>query len=220
MIDVIKQTPIEYSKQSRDYQLIARLYTAIYNLTKMYIDDMNVWETDIDNKLTTLRSRTLNFVPNHHWDLDDLDAVISYFKYIMRKKGTTTALIFALNILLRIRKLHGEISEQRGTLEIKGNMIIVKIPQRLTSLGVVEDLFSYLIPAGMTYRIIEYQESDLGNKNVTELGLTDIIDSYEFISSEDMGIYMNPQGSEDASGNQAETWYKNAVWDLVGEDVV
>ena len=35
-----------------------------------------------------------------------------------------------------------------------------------------------------------------------------------------MGIYMNPQGSEDASGNQAETWYKNAVWDLVGEDVV
>lgn len=138
----------------------------------------------------------------------------------MRKKGTTTALIFALNILLRIRKLHGEISEERGTLEIKGNMIIVKIPQRLTSLGVVEDLFSYLIPAGMTYRIIEYQESDLGNKNVTNLGLTDILDSYEFISSEDMGIYMDPQGSEDDKGNQAETWYKNAVWDLVGEDVV
>ncbi len=42
MIDVIRQTPAEYSKQSRDYQLIARLFTALYNVTKMYIDDMNV----------------------------------------------------------------------------------------------------------------------------------------------------------------------------------
>ncbi len=42
MIDVIRQTPSEYSKQSRDYQLIARLFTALYNVTKMYIDDMSV----------------------------------------------------------------------------------------------------------------------------------------------------------------------------------
>ena len=65
MIDVIKQTPIEYSKQSRDYQTISRLYTAIYNISKMYIDDMSIWNGDIDNKLTTLRSKTLNFIPKH-----------------------------------------------------------------------------------------------------------------------------------------------------------
>lgn len=213
MIDVIRQTPAEYSKQSRDYQLIARLFTALYNVTKMYIDDMNVWETNIDNKLTTLRSKTLNFIPNHSWDLNDLDAVISYFKYIMRKKGTTTALIFSLNILMRIRKLQGVISEERGTLEIDGNHITVKVPQRLTSAGVVEDLFSYLLPAGMTYRIIEYQESDLGNQNVTNLGLIDILESDESISTYNMGIYMNPQQGENTSQNQGETWYKNAVWD-------
>lgn len=213
MIDVIRQTPAEYSKQSRDYQLIARLFTALYNVTKMYIDDMNVWETNIDNKLTTLRSKTLNFIPNHSWDLNDLDAVISYFKYIMRKKGTTTALIFSLNILMRIRKLQGVISEERGTLEINGNHITVKVPQRLTSAGVVEDLFSYLLPAGMTYRIIEYQESDLGNQNVTNIGLIDILESDESIDTYQMGIYMNPQQGEDDSQNQGETWYKNAVWD-------
>ncbi len=129
----------------------------------------------------------------------------------MRKKGTTTALIFSLNILMRIRKLQGVISEERGTLEINGNHITVKVPQRLTSAGVVEDLFSYLLPAGMTYRIIEYQESDLGNQNVTNLGLIDILESDESISTNKMGIYMNPQGSEDDSNNQGETWYKNAV---------
>lgn len=213
MIDVIRQTPSEYSKQSRDYQLIARLFTALYNVTKMYIDDMSVWETNIDNKLTTLRSKTLNFIPNHSWDLNDLDAVISYFKYIMRKKGTTTALIFSLNILMRIRKLQGVISEERGTLEIDGNRITVKVPQRLTSAGVVEDLFSYLLPAGMTYRIIEYQESDLGNQNVTNLGLIDNLESVSTPETGQMGIYMNPQQGENDTNNQGETWYKNAVWD-------
>ena len=39
MIDTIKMTPIEYSAQSRDYQVIARLYTALFNLSKMYIDN-------------------------------------------------------------------------------------------------------------------------------------------------------------------------------------
>ena len=42
MIDIIKQTPAEYSEQSRDYQVIARLYTALFNYSKMYIDDLNV----------------------------------------------------------------------------------------------------------------------------------------------------------------------------------
>ena len=131
----------------------------------------------------------------------------------MRRKGTTTALIFSLNILMRIRKLQGVISEERGTLEIDGNHITVKVPQRLTSAGVVEDLFSYLLPAGMTYRIIEYQESDLGNQNVTNIGLIENLENDESIDTYRMGIYMNPQGSEDDSQNQGETWYKNAVWD-------
>ena len=211
MIDVIKQTPIEYSKQSRDYQTIARLFTAIYNMTKMYIDDMNVWENNIDNKLTTLRARTLNFVPNHSWDLDDLDAVISYFKYIMRRKGTIQALEFCLTVLMRMRKLDGVISEETGTLEIDGNMIIVKIPRPLASVGVVDDLFSYLIPAGMTYRIIEYRESDLGNNNVTKMVISDEVENKETYKDYQMGIYLG-ETSEDDSKNQGKTLYKNAIW--------
>jgi len=211
MIDVIKQTPIEYSKQSRDYQTIARLFTAIYNMTKMYIDDMNVWENNIDNKLTTLRARTLNFVPNHSWDLDDLDAVISYFKYIMRRKGTIQALEFCLTVLMRMRKLDGVISEETGTLEIDGNMIIVKIPRPLASVGVVDDLFSYLIPAGMTYRIIEYRESDLGNNNVTKMVISDEVENKEIYKDYQMGIYLG-ETSEDDSKNQGKTLYKNAIW--------
>ena len=61
MIDVIKQTPREYSAQSRDYQVLARLYSALFNVSKMYIDNLSVWNNDIDNRLATLRAKTLNF---------------------------------------------------------------------------------------------------------------------------------------------------------------
>ena len=42
MIDVVKYTPAEYSAQSRDYQVLARLYTALFNISKMYIDNMSI----------------------------------------------------------------------------------------------------------------------------------------------------------------------------------
>jgi len=89
----------------------------------MYIDNMDVWGRDIDNKLTMLRAKTLNFDPKHAWDLDPLDAVVSCFKHIMRSKGTTTALQFCLTALMRVYKLEGIVSPT-----IIGGLIIVRIP--------------------------------------------------------------------------------------------
>ena len=38
MIDAVKDTPIEYSKQSRDYQVLALIYTILFNQPKMFAD--------------------------------------------------------------------------------------------------------------------------------------------------------------------------------------
>ena len=203
MIDVIKQTPYEYSKQSRDYQKLARIYTILYNLCKMYIDNMKVWNSDIDNKLTPLRAKTLNFDPVHSWDLDSLEAAVSCFKYLMMKKGTITALKSCLTILMRSQGIYGEQIEP----EVNGNNIIIKIPEQLASAGVVEDLFEYLLPSGSTYRIIEYQETSFPDNN-TLLGINETT-SHEIYESSELGIYMGE--SSDDSYNQGATWYKNAV---------
>jgi len=161
MIDIIKQTPYEYSSQSRDYQVIARLYTAIFNYTKMYIDNMQVWNTDIDNKLTTLRARTLNFIPKYLWKLDDLEAITSCFKYLMRNKGTVRALEFCIDILLRVE---GLVVKNISSIIIVDptdpTNIIIRVPENLLTLSIVEDLVRYLLPAGLTYELVEYQETD------------------------------------------------------------
>ena len=213
MIDVIKQTPFEYSRQSRDYQVIARLYTALYNINKMYIDNMNVWNFNIDNKLTTLRTRTLNFIPKHSWDLDELDAAISCFKYLMRRKGTILALEFCLTILLRINNLSGEIDEESGTLVVdsENSTILIKIPKALASAGVVDDLLDYLLPAGFIYRIIEYSEIGIDNNNVDIV--LDNIKEIVKVPTENVVIYGSPEyeGSNQLNGFAGDTIYKNNV---------
>lgn len=161
MIDIVKQTPREYSSQSRDYQVIARLYTSLFNYVKMHIDNMNVWEPNIDNRLAMLRAKTLNFEPDHSWDLDDLESITTCFKYLMIRKGTAAALEYCVDILMRIENIVGEsISD---VVSIKNYNVTIKVPENLVTLGIVEDLVKYLLPSGLTYDIVKYKSYNLND---------------------------------------------------------
>ena len=93
MINIETDTPIEYSKQSRDYQVFSFIYSALFNQSKMYIDLMkNIWTDNIDDKLLSLRSYTLNFIPKFEWENKDLLGVTNCFRYLMRTKGTKEAI--------------------------------------------------------------------------------------------------------------------------------
>ena len=129
MIDIVKQTPWEYSSQSRDYQVIARLYTALFNYVKTYIDNMSIWDTNIDNRLTMLRAKTLNFEPDHSWDLDDLEAVTTCFKYLMRNKGTVKALEYCVDILMRIENIVGESLDEVVTMS--NYNVTIRVPETI-----------------------------------------------------------------------------------------
>ena len=162
MIDIIKQTPAEYSAQSRDYQVIARLYTALYNYVKMYIDNLSIWDTNIDNRLITLRARTLNFITEHSWDIENnsLEAITTCFKYLMRNKGTVKALEYCVDILMRLENISGK--ELSQVITMYNYNVTIRVPENLLTLGVIEDLVRYLLPAGLTYNIIKYKSYDAG----------------------------------------------------------
>lgn len=169
MIDIIKQTPAEYSNQSRDYQIIARLYTMLFNYSKLYIDDTNIWDSSIDNKLINLRAKTLNFDARHTWDFDDLEAVTSCFKYLVRKKGTSVCFRYCINILLRSLGMTSALNEQNITIDTDSKMVIVRADVTALASGIIEDLIAYLLPAGWTYRVIKYVSYSAGNLVATQM---------------------------------------------------
>ena len=155
MMDVVKLTPSIYSEQSRDYQLIARLYTALYNMNRMYVDGIDVWEKNSPDNVLPLKASTLNFRPRHTWDKDSLQAVISCFKYLTRYKGTSKAIQLILNILLRVNNISGEYS---SLFTFENNLLTLSIPYQLSSIGIVQDLLDYILPAGCAYRLRVYKE--------------------------------------------------------------
>ena len=156
MIDLEKDTPIEYSKQSRDYQVFKYVYNALFNQVKMYTDLIrNFWTDDIDNKLLLLRSYTLNFIPYYQWTDNDLRGATNNFKYLMRRKGTKSAIKDCLEILARIKgiSLIGTDVQVTDT-----GLIKLYINEEIADTGNIENLLRYILPAGHYYEIIKYSK--------------------------------------------------------------
>ena len=158
MIDLIKDTPVEYSKQSRDYQVFRGVYNSIFNQVKMYTDLINgIWTDHIDNKLLDLRSYTLNFIPKFEWDNDDLRGVTNCFRHLLRTKGTKGAIKECLEILSRVHGISLGITDVELT---EDGAVQLTISEDIADIGNIEDLFRYILPAGLTYEIIKYKVID------------------------------------------------------------
>jgi len=208
MIDVVKNTPSEYSKQSRDFQVIARLYTAMFNYTKMYIDNMSVWNTNIDDNLASLRATTLNLITEHQWDLSDLEAITSCFKYLIIRKGTIEAIKALICILMKVQHLEGTVDDTTVTFE--NNNLTIRIEDALVTVGIIEDLFKYLLPAGLTYRIVRYKSVNINDLLNTNIYYNDEKVKYSDLSRGDY-LYVGNNNSSDRIITR--TYVYNNRWD-------
>lgn len=163
MINAIEMTPTILSDNSRDYQLLARLYTMAFNYPKAAIDSAKIWEPDIDDRLSILRAYTLNFIPKHEWDPKILKDITCCFKYLIRYKGSKKALEECIKLFAKASGIDGNSWRVEITDEQK---VIIYMTQQQASLANINDLLDYILPAGFVYRIIEYSgiEEDPFNK--------------------------------------------------------
>lgn len=166
MINTIKMTPKALSDDSRDYQLLARLYTFAFNYSKMSIDASKVWEPNIDERLALLRAYTLNFIPKHEWQPDILKSVTTSFKHLMKYKGSKYALEECIKLFARVSGINTDAWKVEITDDMK---VLIYMTQQQATQANINDLLDYILPAGITYRVIEYnaiEESPFDKFNV------------------------------------------------------
>lgn len=202
MINVLNNTPSVYSS-SRDFQTISRLYTALFNASKYYSDSINYLNDSHDSTLAEYKAKTVNFDTKREWESDILEAVSTSFKYIMKRKGTRTAIEYCINILLRLYNIYGtDIMVTSKELFDSGeyskntsrylctNYIYIIIPKALATVGIVKDLLDYVLPIGIRYRIIEYIKY---NNVIPDLNseVSDEISSNTNVQDSDVTIYNN-----------------------------
>ena len=170
-MQVEKMVPEIYYKESRDFAYIGRIFEILFNYVKTNADCIiaPIDSISIQTFCIEMLSDTLGFSKKHEYNLNDLLAIIMSFQKLLRNKGSLTAIELAIKLMMTAQKI-----EMITTLnkffdfdeEDRFNLIIY-VPDKLSDIILLEDLFDYILPAGMTYSIYKLAEgSSYGNTDV------------------------------------------------------
>lgn len=197
MIYTNKRVPAIYSKESRDFQLITRLFDSILNTSKFAIDSMlNIYTNKIDNRFIKLLCKTLGFEFDGSYTDAELRGVINVFKYLVINKGQQKAIEDAVSLLLNTQNIR---KSYYINWDNENKIVNIMLPYETKDLHLLDELFNYILPFGWisnnTYG--EVTEEGISNQVVIKNNIR-----YKLIKDKDLTIsnYINEDGSMDSEG--------------------
>ena len=176
MIKLQDYTPEVYYRESRDFQFIGRLYDLVLNYVKTNADLIYSLplSDNSDNQFIDLMAMTLGFHAKHKYTSQQLKAICFVLSEIIRNKGTIKALTIACDAIFHAEGIQGQFDYG---LTNNNTNIIIYLPQELSDTTLLNDLFEYILPAGMSCRIIKtYSEKALPT---TEVGVESTFSQYK-----------------------------------------
>lgn len=183
MIKLQNLTPEIYYKESRDFQLLGRLFDLVLNAVKTDTDLLyNLpLSTNSDEKLLELLALTLGFKPKHQYNARNLKAVCSVFSEILRNKGSIKAIKIACEALFNSMDISQQL-DYDFTKENDNTELNLYIAQDFGDITLLNDLLSYVLPAGMSCNII--REFHILTDSNTNIGISDKVKKYEINTAE------------------------------------
>ena len=178
MIKLQELTPSVYYEQSRDFQLIGRLYDIVLNYVKTNADNLYTLPIgkNMHEKLLNLLAFTLGFQSKHHYNSKQLLAICSVLPLILKHKGSLNAILIAVNSIL-----YAEGINQALDYEFKDNNLVLYLSPDLSDLTLLKDIMIYILPAGIGCDMIKEIQSV--NKIETILTTKDEVTVYKDIAS-------------------------------------
>ena len=171
MIRVKDLVPGIYYEESRDFQVFGNTFEAVFNYLKTNVDLIN--ENPLDRRssilVVKLIAKTLGFDSKHEYDMDDLRTICSIFIECVRSKGTKESIEKAVSGLLNSQHITSGFKVIPEDNEVK-----IYLPKSVRDVVLLEDLFDYILPAGITYNFI-YGTFALENLVETKVGTTDSV---------------------------------------------
>lgn len=168
LIKLYDLVPQVYSNASRDFQYLSWLINIVLNSVKHNVDDLyNLPNNHADPRLAELLALTLGFKVKRNYDQNQLVALVSIIPGILRNKGTEKAVEMTGRALLKAAGVAGEFKVVSTT----NNELEVLFPRELTDMSLFIDLLPYILPAGMTCRIVRKTAFEQGYN--TKLGYSD-----------------------------------------------
>jgi hypothetical protein len=163
MINFRNQVPSVYTDASRDFQYLSWLINIVLNSVKHNVDDMyDLPNVGADSKMSELFAMTLGFKVKRNYDQKQLAALAAILPSILRYKGTIKAVEMAAEALITA-------SGAVGAAEyiVNESQLRVVIPKDTTiDTTLFLDLLNYILPAGMTCRVIRENRTEIKLDNI------------------------------------------------------
>lgn len=153
MIEVRKQLPAVYYNESRDFQLLGRIFEMIFNYAKMHADNLeNLYNTNtIDTRLVELLAKTIGFETRHEYNINNMKIICGCFSDIVKYKGTKTGINKAVSALLNAQGITDLFNTE---FYFDTRHVDIYIPGNTQDIILLKDLFEYVLPIGWDYSII------------------------------------------------------------------
>lgn len=177
-MQVEKLIPDIYIRESRDFAFISRLVTIVFNYMKTASDCVysSYKSSDTVSGILELAANNVGFETKHAYNSKNLLSVIKCFSQIIKKKGTLEAITLAVKMLLNSQNIKNINPEALISVDSTNKEITIKIPNNIEDITLLEDIFNYILPAGMIYKFIKVVLTDsVYQNNISVASDKDII---------------------------------------------
>jgi hypothetical protein len=171
MIKLRDFTPSVYYNESRDFQLLGRLFDTVLNETKTNIDLLYNLPFSENSPEETLElwALTLGLQNTQNYDATQLRAICGVFPQMLRAKGSLKAIELACKALF-----YAEGSTSAFYVEqVKSNNVItgikIFVPSELKGITILQSVLDYIIPAGLSCSLIRNEV--LKSENLTAVNM-------------------------------------------------
>jgi len=145
--------PDIYVNESRDFQLLCRLYDTSHQSIRFdTLTMLNALSaTKANNRILPLLADRMGFKHKHHIDDNVLRYILSSFPFIIKNKGNKIGIEQAVAAIL---KSENSLEPPIVTIDNINHTIIIATPIDIYNKTALDDLLAYVVPAGYTYQVM------------------------------------------------------------------
>ena len=171
MINFYNQVPSVYTSASRDFQYLSWLINIVLNSVKHNVDDLyDLPNTKADPRITELLAMTLGFKIKRKYDQNQLAMLVGVLPSVLKYKGTLKAVELAGKALIIASGSLGIFN-----CELVDNCLQIQLPEDLVDTTLFTDLLPYILPAGITSRVVTKTDIKADGIDSIELAYDDTL---------------------------------------------
>lgn len=203
LVKLTKKVPEVYVNESRDFQLILRMYSLVLNDILFSTKSMSLvtdTETTPSDVLNFLKSR-IGFFTDKYIKTEELRKVLWSFPELVREKGSISAIYHAVHLFLRIKHIKSSVfvEVENYLLDIDTSAripsfnIYIYTDEKLEDTLILDELWRYIIPTGYN---VHYMTKAVGRVNPLNMKY---MQSIEFAKKSETGEDKERFNSEEVS---------------------